>query len=258
MGVSPLHEDDPRRRFSSRVEDYVRYRPAYPPQIIAWLGRAVDFRRWWFVADVGCGTGMLARRFIDNGNLVYGVEPNEAMRASAESIFARQPRFVSVDGSAEATTLPDGCVDLVAAGQAFHWFEPDAARREWKRILSPGGRALVVFNSRRIDATPFMAAYDAFLAGHAVDYPGVDHRRVLGSQLKAFLGDTLEWHHRFTQRRTWDEVRGLAMSSSYVPVPGHPAHDAFFAGLKTLFEQHAVDGVVKFPYECEAYLGWLD
>jgi ubiquinone/menaquinone biosynthesis C-methylase UbiE len=256
--VTPRHEDDPLKRFTARVDDYIRYRPHYPAELVRWLHDAIDFRKWWIVADIGCGTGMLADRFLDNGNLVYGVEPNAAMRAAAEEIYLRQPRFCSIDGSAEATTLPDGSTDLITAGQAFHWFEPDATRREWKRVLSPGGRALVVFNSRRTDATPFMAAYDAFLAAQAVDYTGVEHRRVLGAQLKKFLGDYLEWHHRFTRQRTWDEVRGLAMSSSYSPAPDHSTHTAFYEALKRLFDEHAVDGHVEFLYECEAYTGWLD
>jgi SAM-dependent methyltransferase len=255
--VTSGHEEDPRRRFSNRVEDYVRYRPAYPPGLVAWLRDAVDLRPSWIVADIGCGTGMLARRFLENGHLVYGVEPNDAMRAAAEAAFEREPRFVAVAGTAEATTLPDGSTDLVTAGQAFHWFDPAHTREEWKRILSPGGRALAVFNSRLVEATPFMIAYDAYLVEHAVDYSRVDHRRVLADRLPAFLGDHREWRHRFTLEHTWDDVRGLAMSSSYVPAPGHPAHTAFFDGLKRLVDAHAVGGIVEFPYECEAHVGWL-
>jgi len=255
--VDKPHEHDPRLRFSNRVQDYLRHRPGYPPELIAWLTDKIDLRPSWIVADVGSGTGMLAREFCRNGNLVYGVEPNAAMRTAAEELFEREPHFVSVDGSAEATTLPDGSVDLVTAAQAFHWFEPEATRREWQRILCPGGRALVVFNSRRVETSPFMRAYDAFLVANAVDYQGVDHRRVLGDNLRAFLDDMHDWRFEFTRAMTFEDVRGLSMSSSYVPAPEHPGHAAFMQGLEQLVDEHAKDGTVEMLYQTEAYVGRL-
>jgi ubiquinone/menaquinone biosynthesis C-methylase UbiE len=105
------------------------------------------------------------------------------MRAAAERAFADSPRFISVDGSAEATTLTDHSIDLVAAGQAFHWFEPEATQREWRRILKPEGWALVAFNTRCIDATPFMRAYDQYLVDHAIDYAGVSRTLPCPNQL---------------------------------------------------------------------------
>ena len=251
------HEHDPRHRFSNRVEDYVRCRPGYPAELIDWLREAIGLRHSWIVADVGSGTGLLSVPFMAAGNLVYGVEPNAAMRAAAETAFAAEPRFVSVAGSAEATTLRDASVDLVAAGQAFHWFDPEPTRREWKRILAIGGQALVVFNSRCVESTPFMRDYDAFLVTDAVDYPGVDHRRVLGDNLRAFLGDMQAWRFDHARMLTFDELRGLSMSSSYVPAPEHPGHAAFFAGLQTLFDRHAVNGTVEMLYQTEAYVGRL-
>jgi SAM-dependent methyltransferase len=255
--VPAPHEHQPLLRFSNRVGDYVRHRPGYPPELIAWLCDVIDLRPAWIVADVGSGTGLLARGFCRHGNLVYGVEPNAAMRAAAEEAFAHEPHFVSIDGSAEATTLPDGSVDLVAAGQAFHWFDPEPARREWRRILSPGGRALIVFNSRRVETTPFMRAYDAFLMTHAVDYQGVDHRRVLGDGLRAFLDDMHEWRFEVSRTMTFEDVRGLSMSSSYVPAPEHPKHAAFMHGLEKLVGEHAHDGTVEMLYQTEAYVGRL-
>lgn len=251
------HEHDPLLRFSNRVADYRRYRPGYPPELVAWLRDEISLDRTWIVADAGCGTGLLAIPFMANGNLVYGIEPNAAMRAAAEEAFAREPRFVGVDGSAEATTLPDASVDLVMAGQAFHWFDAARAQREWKRILTPGGRALVVFNSRRVETTSFMRAYDEFLVTHAVDYQGVDHRRVLGDNLRSFFDEMSEWRFDHARSLGYDELRGLSMSSSYVPAPEHPKHAAFFAGLEALFDAHAVDGSVEMLYQTEAYVGRL-
>ena len=95
------------------------------------------------IADVGCGTGLLAKIFLDNGNRVIGVEPNREMRRAGEEYLAAYPKFSMVDGSAEATTLPGASVDFVVAGQAFHWFRPDETRVEFARILKPGGWAVL-------------------------------------------------------------------------------------------------------------------
>ena len=248
---------DPLHRFSNRVADYIRYRPGYPPELVAWLRAATGISPSWLVADMGSGTGLLSREFLRMGCTVYGVEPNDEMRAAAEREFAHAPKFHSVAGKAEATTLSDRLVDLVSAGQAFHWFDPPATRREWRRIVKPGGYALVVFNSRLHDATPFMRAYDDYLIEHAIDYTRVDHQRGLADKLNTVFDRYVEARFPFTLRHRYDDVRGLSMSSSYVPPPGHPRHDQFFHGLQARFDDYAVDGMVEFAYETEAYLSRL-
>ncbi len=245
---------DPLHRFSNRVDDYVRYRPGYAPELMEWLRTSTEISASWAVADVGSGTGLLSREFLHLGCTVYGVEPNDEMRAAAEQELAGHARFRSVAGTAEATTLASGSVKLVSAGQAFHWFEPAATQREWRRVIEPGGFALVVFNSRMIDATPFMRAYDRYLIEYALDYTRVDHQRGLHEKLAVVFGNYEQARFPFTLRHRYDDVRGLSMSSSYVPAPGHPHHEAFFRGLRELFDEHAVDGGVAFPYETEAYL----
>ncbi len=248
---------DPLHRFSNRVEDYVRYRPGYPPELVAWLRTHTQISADWKVADVGSGTGLLSREFLQLGCTVYGVEPNAEMRAAAEHAFALEPRFHSIAGQAEATTLPDHSVRLVSAAQAFHWFDPSRTRDEWLRIVESGGYALVVFNSRVHEATPFMRAYDDYLIANAIDYPRVDHQRGLCDKLDAVFDTYAKALFPFTLRHGYDDIRGLSMSSSYVPPPGHPRHEEFFRGLKAMFDAHAVDGVVEFPYETEAYLSRL-
>jgi len=252
------HEQRPERRFSTRVVDYVRYRPSYPPELLAWLRETAGFSPAWKIADIGSGTGIFARLLLDHGNFVYGVEPNQAMRASAEEALAGQERFVSVPGNSEATTLSDASVELVTAAQAFHWFEPVATKREFQRILKPGGRVLVVFNSRRHDASPFMRVYDDYLTANAVDYSKVDHKLVSAERLRAFLGDYREWKATFSVFKDYDAVRGLSSSSSYVPAPDHPRYAEFYDGLREIVATHAVDGRVEFFYETEAYLGAVE
>src|SRR3954470_13160055 len=130
---------DPTRRFSNRVEDYIKYRPGYPRAVVGLLEDECGLTRESVVADVGSGTGILSELFLSAGVRVYGVEPNREMREAGERLLAAYESFVSVDGRAEETTLADASADFVTAGQAFHWFEPASARREFRRILRDGG-----------------------------------------------------------------------------------------------------------------------
>ena len=101
------------------------------------------------IADFGSGTGLLAQLFLDFGVEVYGVEPNASMRAAAEQLLARFPRFHSVQGTAETSGLPDQSCDIVTSGQSFHWFDPVRTRQECRRILRPAGWVVLVWNVRQ-------------------------------------------------------------------------------------------------------------
>src|SRR5688572_15000399 len=150
-------------RFSSRVENYIKFRPGYPKEVIDILKTDCGLTESSKVADIGSGTGILSELFLKNGNRVFGVEPNEPMRTAAERLLSAFPEFVSVDGSAEATRLEAGSMDFVAAGQAFHWFDRDAAKTEFKRILKPEGWVVLIWNERSIDSTPFLREYEKLL-----------------------------------------------------------------------------------------------
>ena len=183
--ISPPSSDST-KRFSNRVADYVRYRPDYPRGILAILeaetGLSADSR----IADVGSGTGISAELFLAHGNVVDAVEPNADMRAAAEATLAQYPRFHSVVGTAEATTLADNSVDYVVAAQAFHWLDAQATRREFARILRADGWVVLIWNTRRVDATPFLRAYEVLLQKFATDYRQVDHRNIDQEKLQSF------------------------------------------------------------------------
>src|SRR4051812_35067235 len=101
----------PTERFSSRVENYVKYRPGYPAAVVPLLETACGFTRESVVADIGSGTGILAEVWLKHGNPVFAVEPNGPMREAAERLLTAYPAFTSVPGTAEATTLADHSVD---------------------------------------------------------------------------------------------------------------------------------------------------
>ncbi|HEY0333510.1 MAG TPA: class I SAM-dependent methyltransferase [Stenotrophomonas sp.] len=250
---------DSQERFSNRVADYVRYRPGYPPQLIEWihgpLGVAPDAR----VADIGAGTGISSRIFLQAGHPVIAVEPNAPMRLAAERWLADAPGFQAVAGNAESTTLDTASVDLVVAAQAFHWFDTEAVRGEWKRILRPGGRVVVFWNSRLLEATAFLADYEALLHQFGTDYQAVAERYQDDATMRAWFGEGFIAQENFpnVQRMDFDSLRGRLLSSSYAPAEGHPRHAPMLAALRALFDRHAVDGHVEFAYLTRAFAGTL-
>jgi SAM-dependent methyltransferase len=249
----------PTERFTIRVEDYERYRPDYPREVLTTLQREYGLIPAHVIADIGSGTGLSARLFLENGNVVYGVEPNEAMAAAAARRLSGAA-FHDVRGRAEATALPDRSIDLIVAGQAFHWFDPAAAAVELRRILRPGGRLAVVWNRRRLDTTPFLRAYEELLQRWGTDYRQVSERHAEPGALAIVFGGDGYRIHRFPHRQVFDRegLRGRLLSSSYTPPPGHASHEPMLAALDAVFDACAVEGRVSFDYDTELYIGPLE
>jgi SAM-dependent methyltransferase len=249
----------PTTRFADRVDAYVRYRPSYPPEVLDALRDDLGLRPEHVVADVGSGTGILSALLVGNGNMVHGVEPSPEMAAAAVAALGASGRFHDVRGTAEATTLAPGSVDLVTAGQAFHWFKVEAAREELRRVLRPPRRAAVLWNLRRLDATPFLREYEAFLHEWGTDYKEVAVRYAEPEALSRFFAGGRMETRRFSYLQVFDAegVRGRLLSSSYAPPPGHPRHEGMLAALDVLVARHAREGRVAFEYDTEMYLGTL-
>ena len=251
---------DSTQRFTGRVEDYARYRPAYPPELLDLLRRECGLTEDAVIADVGSGTGILARLFLDNGNRVIAVEPNDEMRRAGRSLLSGHRRFESVMGTAEATTLPQSSVDLITAGQAFHWFDPAPARKEFARVLRPEGRVVLVGNDRRKHGAPFHEAYERLLETYATDYAEVEHGRK-GSleNIRSFFAPNPVHKATFGNRQVldYDGMKGRLLSSSYVPADGQPGHREMLRELERVFRDHQEDGQVTIEYDTRAYYGPL-
>ncbi len=250
---------DPTRRFSNRVEDYVRYRPNYPRALVGLLEDECGLTRESVIADVGSGTGILSELFLRGGNRVYGVEPNREMREAGERLLSSYENFTSVDGRAEATTLDDSSVDFVTAGQAFHWFDPASARREFKRILRDGGWAVLVWNDRRTEGTPLLADYERLLNEYGTDYKEVSSKWAEGESISALFGAggfrTKEFDNE--QVVDFDGLKGRLTSASYAPLPGHPNYEPLMRELAGLFERHQREGRVRIEYDTKVFYGRL-
>lgn len=251
---------DPTRRFSGRVENYARYRPGYPREIVALLRGECGLSENSVVADLGSGTGILSRLFLENGNRVFGVEPNGEMRAAGERFLESYERFTSVAATAEATTLSSASVDFVTAGQAFHWFDPRSARAEFARISKPGGWTVLVWNTRRKEGTPFFEAYERLSNTYGTDYAEVAHNQH-GSleEVRAFFSPSAVEAATFDNRQVLDleGLKGRLLSSSYVPSEGELNNPEMLRELEEIFGEHQEKGEVTMEYETRVYYGRL-
>jgi SAM-dependent methyltransferase len=242
-------------RFSNRVENYTKYRPHYPQAVADFLTgfNALDANS--IVADIGSGTGISSRLFLENARLVVGVEPNKEMRSESEWYLREYPNFKTVDGRADATTLPDKFIDLTVAAQAFHWFDPDSTRTEFRRITKPGGAICLMWNERQLGTTPFLRHFEQFLLEHADDYRSVRHENVDAAALARFFeGDYTTATFANEQVFDFDGLRGRVLSSSYMPDERSERYPAMIEDVRKLFAIHAESGKIKVLYDTRIHV----
>jgi SAM-dependent methyltransferase len=250
---------DPRERFSNRADAYVRGRPGYPAELIATLRREFGLTSAHVIADIGSGTGILSALFLQSGSSVFGVEPNAAMRATAESAFTNEPRFTSIAGTAEETTLSDASCDWVAAAQAFHWFQVEAAAAEFRRILRSPGHVAIIWNNRQL-TTPFMQDFQALIDSFETDTVHVTHEvEIELPRLNQLFGEMPYERFELENPIVYDfgALRAFTHSASYLPAPGHPRHTELNAAVERVFEKHARDGQVTMKFHTNIFAGRL-
>ncbi len=247
----------PTERFSKKVDDYIKYRPHYPHDIIPFLRKEIGLTKDSIVADVGSGTGISAELFLANGNAVIGVEPNKEMREAGERLLKRFKNFQSVNGTAEGTTLEDRAVDMIVCAQAFHWFDHPVARKEFIRILKDRGWVVLIWNERSETATEFLREYEHMLATRGTDYLKVKHNNIYERHFEAFFGKD-NWRTKsFYNFQDFDftGVKGRLCSSSYIPEAGTAESEEMMKELRRLFDRYSSGGKVRFEYETKLFYG---
>ncbi len=246
------------QRFSSRVDNYVRYRPGYPREVLNLLKKDCDLATESVIADIASGTGIFTQMLLENGNRVFGVEPNAEMRRAGEEFLRSYPRFTSVAGTAEATTLPDHSVEIVTAAQAAHWFDREKARGEFIRILKPGGWCVLLWNERRTDSTSFLREYEQLLLTYGTDYEEVRHERTT-AEIAGFFSPTPFELSTLEMRQEVDYagLEGRLLSSSYTPTPEHENYEPMLRELQRIFDEHQINDRVSLDYNTLVYYGQL-
>lgn len=245
-------------RFSNRVENYVKYRPTYPKEVLNLFMSEMNLQNSSRVADIGSGTGISARMFLENGNTVFGIEPNAAMRAAAEKFLAGYSKFKSVDGTSENTTLADKSVDAVVAAQAFHWFDRGKTRKEFNRILKDKGFVALIWNERQLDTTAFLRDYENLLIKFGTDYETVRHENISKETLEDFFQS--DFHQAVFQNQQtvdFEGLKGRMLSSSYIPSNENPRYPEMLENLETLFAEHAENGKIDILYTTKVFYGQI-
>lgn len=245
-------------RFSKRVDDYVKYRPHYPDEIISYLKQQFNLTPDKIIADIGAGTGISTLLFLKNGYKVFAVEPNKEMREKSIELLQPYAEFIAIDGTAENTTLATDSVDLIVAGQAFHWFDREKTKIEFKRILRHGGMLILMWNERLV-LSDFEKDYEQLIIKHGNDYIKVDHRNIEDEDIAAFFkpGDVTIKQFANQQIFDFEGLEGRLLSSSYMPAKNEAGYEEMVQALKILFDRFAENGVIKINYDTKVYAGVL-
>ena len=241
-------------RFSNRVENYVKYRPGYPKEILQVFRDEMNLTENSVVADIGSGTGISAKVFLENGSAVYGVEPNAAMRAAAAEFLKDFPRFESVDGTAEKTNLADASIDLIVAAQAFHWFDTEKTPAEFRRILRAGGSVALIWNERQLETTDFLREYEELVKKYGTDYEKVRHDNLDKAIFeKAFEAEFAKKTFLNVQTLDFEGMKGRILSSSYMPSETDARFAPMNAEMRGLFEKYAESGKIQILYSTNIF-----
>lgn len=248
-----------KNRFSDRVDNYKKYRPNYPLEVIFFVNQNCQVTPLWTIADIGSGTGISTRLLIEGLQCpVYAVEPNEKMRIDAENSFNDNSLFRSVNGSSDDTTLADKSVNMATTFQSFHWFERAKARIEFLRILKEPKYVLFVWNDRKTTGSDFLEDYETILQ-NLPEYRNVNHKNIFIEDLCKFIGNKEIKTAQFSnsQKLDLDGLKGRFFSSSYTPVFGTEAYQKQIKKLEKLFLEKSENGAIEFNYVTEVYLGMM-
>lgn len=248
--------EDYTQRFTGRAEAYSKYRPTYPQGVLDILKEKIHFDSSKVVADIGSGTGILSKLFLEHGNRVFGVEPNADMRNKAESSLAGFPNFISLNGTAENTSLKDRSVDLISIGQALHWFDPVKSWKEFGRIMNQNGWLCVLYNDRKSENySGIMKNYESIVRKYSRNRPRME--RIEGDALCKFFPTWVFEKYLLPNEQTLDfeGLIGRLSSASYMPQPEEDQFMSMKNEIKEIFDEYQVDNKITLFYVTNVFLG---
>ncbi|MCH8906980.1 MAG: class I SAM-dependent methyltransferase [Candidatus Heimdallarchaeota archaeon] len=246
------------KRFSTRVENYINFRPHYPELEVEFFKRRLSLELNHSIAEIGSDTGIISQLFLEKGYQVFGVEPNDDMRKAAEELltnYISKKNFISINATAEKTSLDSQSIDFIIAGQAFHWFAPILFQRESKRILRKNGWSVLIWNSRIIEGDSFHEAYEDFIQKHSTGYKEIHQQWREESDMNIYFDQYEEQTFENFQEVNFTGLLGRYLSSSYAPSSGTKEAKIAEQELQKLFNKHQQNNQVKIIYKTHVYYG---
>lgn len=243
-------------KFDQKGGIYSKARPSYPDKLFSYLTGNGYVGKATVIADIGSGTGKFTQQIGRYSEKVFAVEPNDDMRLIAEKNFADCSNIVSVNGSAENTTLSDSSVDFITVAQAFHWFDRKTFKAECRRILRKNGKVLLVWNDRDTDSNLIWENYEInrkFCPNFKGSSNGIDFGK--DSFADFFDGDFEVVNFRNDLIYDKDAFISRCLSSSYAPKQGDETYNMYVNELRELFEKYSKNSVVPYPYITRCYIG---
>jgi ubiquinone/menaquinone biosynthesis C-methylase UbiE len=246
------------RRFSKRVSDYVKYRPCYPTGVVFHLEKQYGITSQFIIADIGAGTGISSNLFLDNGYRVIAVEPNKEMRNAAIEKLKPFEKFSYTSGTAENTLLPDNSVDVIIVAQAFHWFDAAVVKKEFQRILKPGGIVVLIWNSRLV-VSNFDKELEELIFSFSIDYVEVGKRNIDDKNIYNFFEPNICKLKIIPNHQDLDleGLVGRIKSSSYMPLPDNERYDEMIEQIEKVFDKYKENGHIRISYDTKIYSGIL-
>ncbi len=241
-------------RFDGKGDIYAKARPKYAHALFDYMKNELNISDGSFFADIGSGTGIFAEQLLESGYRVYAVEPSADMRKKAEKKLNENENFVSVDGNASETHLPDRVFDCVTAAQAFHWFDTELFRKECARILKPNGRVIIVYNAR-IDTAECSRALAELHREFCPEFKGFSGGMGDEKCIGFFAGKCSIFRADNTQVYDKEGYINRSLSSSYSLKDGDERYEEYVAALGELFDRFSTDGLIAVPTETTAYIG---
>ncbi|MEC3878474.1 class I SAM-dependent methyltransferase [Parapedobacter sp. 10938] len=251
-------QQDSIQRFSDRAENYDKFRPGYPQALIEFLRETIPITPDLGIADIAAGTGIFTELITTWGSRLYVVEPNSYMRSLAHRRLGGCERCIFLDGTAEATGLPDNSVDLFVSAQAFHWFDLAKTRAEFERAGRNAPYVAVVWNLRNTRSA-FEAGYESFVRTYATDYLQVSQRKMNTADVRSFFAPLRPQYRvfRHVDSLTYPQLLGRTLSYSFLPDEASPVLPEMTAALEALFQAHQRKGKVPLSYKTRLFVGMI-